>query len=209
MSRYHHNKVTHELEPIAGYGSRVATSVDGKTLTVHSSLLNIDGYNYGSGDIGTAIQMMATIESGMVASKNYSAGECFVYNAILYVVTEDVSDGDAFVIGENCSLASNLSEMIRNTNKVTVKEISTTDWDEDTTSQVGVTLYKKSVTLNNVYTDIPTVSIGSSSTLPSVSEQEAYDLLKYITVDNAIPCLYLYASDVPSNAFYINVKGVD
>ncbi len=92
MSRYHHNKTTHELEPIAGYGSRVATSVDGKTLIVHSSILNIDGYNYGEGDIGAAVQMMATIESGMAATKNYTAGECFVYNAILYVVTEDTSD---------------------------------------------------------------------------------------------------------------------
>ena len=112
MSRYHHNKVTHELEPIAGYGSRVATSVDGKTLTVHSSILNIDGYNYGQGDIGAAVQMIATIETGMVATKDYMGGECFVHNAILYVVTEDVDDGDEFVIGENCELAPNLSEQI-------------------------------------------------------------------------------------------------
>ena len=112
MSRYHHNKVTHELEPIAGFGSRVATSIDGKTLTVHSSILNIDGYNYGEGDIGAAINMMATIESGMIATKNYSAGECFVYNAILYVVTQDVSEGANFVIGTNCALAPNLTDQI-------------------------------------------------------------------------------------------------
>lgn len=113
MSRYHHNKVTHELEPIAGYGSRVATSVDGKTLTVHSSILNIDGYNYGEGDIATAINMIAPIESSLVASKAYAVGDQFVYNGLLYKVTAAIASGGAIVIGTNCEVAPCVAEQIQ------------------------------------------------------------------------------------------------
>ena len=41
------------------------------------------------------------------------------------------------------------------------------------------------------------------------AEQEAYDLVKYVTFDDTVPCLYLYASDTPTSAFNIDVEGVD
>lgn len=87
--------------------------------------------------------------------------------------------------------------------------ISTSGWTTDTTAQSGVTLYKKSVSLNHVYKDCPDISIGAAAGLPSTAEQEAYDLLKYVTVDDTVPCLYLYASAIPTNGFYINAEGVD
>lgn len=113
MSRYRHNKTTHELEPISGYGSRIATSVDGKTLTVHSSILNIDGYNYGSGDISDAVEMIAPIESTLVASKAYSVGDQFVYNGLLYKVTAAIEEEETIVIGENCELADCVTEQLK------------------------------------------------------------------------------------------------
>ena len=87
--------------------------------------------------------------------------------------------------------------------------ISTTGWIADTTSQSGVTLYKKSVSINHIYKNCPDISIGAAAGLPSTAEQEAYDLLKYVTVDDTVPCLYLYASAIPTNGFYINAEGVD
>lgn len=90
----------------------------------------------------------------------------------------------------------------------TLLSVPITGWTQDTTSQSGVTLYKKQIALTNVYKDVPDVSIGASTGLPSTAEQTAYDLLKYVTVDSAVPCLYLYASEIPTTAFYINVEGV-
>lgn len=94
-------------------------------------------------------------------------------------------------------------------NAVTTLSVDLTGWTSDTTSQSGTTLYKKQITLNHVYVESPTVDIGSSGVLPTVAEQESYNLLQYVTVDDTVPCLYLYASAIPTTAFYINVRGVD
>lgn len=92
---------------------------------------------------------------------------------------------------------------------VTTFAVSTTGWTADTTSQSGTTLYKKSISLTHVYVESPSVDIGSGTgyVLPTAAEQTAYDLLQYVTIDGTT--LYLYASDVPTTAFYINVEGVD
>jgi hypothetical protein len=99
---------------------------------------------------------------------------------------------------------------VNNKHTVTSFEVTTANWITDTTSQSGTTLYKKQVSLNHVYAN-PSVDIGSASgsVLPTTAQQEAYDLIQYVTVDTTVPCLYLYASDIPTYGFYINVEGVD
>lgn len=94
--------------------------------------------------------------------------------------------------------------------KVSTLTVDTTNWIQDVTSQSGTTLYKKQVSLNHVYAN-PSVDIGaaSGSVLPTTAQQEAYDLVQYVTVDTTVPCLYLYASDIPTDGFYINCEGVD
>lgn len=89
--------------------------------------------------------------------------------------------------------------------------VDLTNWSTDTTSQSGETLYKKAVSVSHVYVDSPSVDIGAGtgSVLPTSAEQDSYDLIKYVTVDDTVPCLYLYASDIPTTAFYIKVMGVD
>ena len=110
----------------------------------------------------------------------------------------------------SCWSSSKTNTEISNHHKVTNKEVTTTSWTQDTTSQSGTTLYKKQITLNNIYTT-PEVEIGAGTgyVLPTTSEQESYDLIQYTTYDDTVPCLYLYASDIPQTAFYINVGGVD
>lgn len=98
---------------------------------------------------------------------------------------------------------------IGNSHKVTSIAVDLTSWTSDTTSQSGTTLYKKQISLNHVYVESPTVDIGSSGVLPTVAEQGSYNLLQYVTCDDTVPCLYLYASAIPTTAFYIKVKGVD
>jgi len=94
-------------------------------------------------------------------------------------------------------------------NKVTSLAVDLTGWTSDTTSQSGTTLYKKQISLNHVYVESPTVDIGASGVLPTVAEQESYNLLQYVTVDDTVPCIYLYSSAIPTTAYYIKVKGVD
>lgn len=107
------------------------------------------------------------------------------------------------------STVTALSNTVTNNHKVTQFTVDTSSWTSDTTSQSGTTLYKKSITLNHVYVESPSVDIGSTGVLPTTAQQDAYNLLQYVTVDSAIPCLYLYASDIPTDSFYINVEGVD
>ena len=96
---------------------------------------------------------------------------------------------------------------LANKHKVTRFEVSITGWSSDTTSQSGTTLYKKSISLNHAYVDVPTVDIGATGVLPTSAQQTAYDLLQYVTIDGTT--LYLYANAIPTTAFYINVEGVD
>ena len=85
------------------------------------------------------------------------------------------------------------------------------DWTTDTTSQSGTTLYKKAISLTSVYVESPSVDIGAGTgyVLPTSAEQESYNLIQYVTVDDTVPCLYLYASEIPTTAFYIKVVGVE
>lgn len=104
---------------------------------------------------------------------------------------------------------SNTNTAITNKHKVSSIQVTTSGWTSDTTSQSGTTLYKKSISLSHVYVDSPSVDIGaaSGSTLPTTAQQTAYDLLQYVTVDGTT--MYLYGLDIPTDAFYINVEGVD
>lgn len=116
---------------------------------------------------------------------------------------------DSQIVNNKTWSSSKINAEISNKNKVTTLEVNTLNWAEDTTSQSGTTLYKKTITLNHAYVTNPSVDIGmaSGSSLPSTAEQEAYDLLQYVTIDGL--ALELYASEIPTTTFYINVKGVD
>ena len=102
-----------------------------------------------------------------------------------------------------------LNDNITNKHKLTRKTVNTSSWTADTTSQSGSTLYKKSIALSHVYVNSPSVDISTSSGsgLPTTAQQEAYDLIQYVTVDGTT--MYLYASDIPSTTFYIGIEGVD
>lgn len=102
-----------------------------------------------------------------------------------------------------------LNDSITNKHKITRKTVDTSSWTSDTSSQSGTTLYKKSISLSHVYVDSPSVDISTSSGsgLPTTAQQEAYDLVQYVTVDGTT--MYLYASAIPSTTFYIQIEGVD
>lgn len=119
-------------------------------------------------------------------------------------------NGNAWFAGNVTDGSGNKLSDVANKHKVSNFEVSTTGWTSDTTSQSGTTLYKKQVSLSHVYAN-PSVDIGASTgnVLPTTAEQSAYDLVQYVTFDDTVPCLYLYASDTPTSAFNIDVEGVD
>jgi hypothetical protein len=102
-----------------------------------------------------------------------------------------------------------LNDSIANKHKITRKTVNTSSWTTDTSSQSGSTLFKKSISLSHVYVDSPSVDISTSSGtgLPTTAQQTAYDLLQYVTVDGTT--MYLYASEIPTDTFYIQIEGVD
>ena len=124
--------------------------------------------------------------------------------------TTDKSSTVAAINEVNTALGNKASTTdVDNKHKVTIETVSTSGWTTDTTSQSGTTLYKKSISLNHVYVESPSVDIGTSTGtgLPTSAQQTAYDLLQYVTVDGTT--MYLYASAVPSTTFYIQIEGVD
>lgn len=90
-------------------------------------------------------------------------------------------------------------------------EVGTTGWSSSQ-GQSGTTLYMKQIPLNHVYDiDSITVDIGQPNTvvLPTATQQTNYNLLQYVTVDNSVPCLYLFGSAIPAASYYISVTNVD
>ena len=126
------------------------------------------------------------------------------------VTRSNISSGDtlATLFGKIKKWFSDLDNGVFTTATLAV---DLNNWSTDTTSQSGTTLYKKAVSITKAYVDSPSVDIGcaSGSVLPTSAEQTAYDLIQYVTCDDAVPCLYLYASAVPKTAFYIKATGVD
>ena len=73
----------------------------------------------------------------------------------------------------------------------------------------GSTLYKYTVSVSKVSSDCPDIFLAAASgAIPTSEEITAYGLLDYATVDDTVPCLYLYAAAVPTSDFVILVKGV-
>ena len=64
-----------------------------------------------SGDVD-AQQMIAPIQTTLVALKAYAVGEQFVYNGLLYEVTVAIASGGTITINANCKLADNVTNQI-------------------------------------------------------------------------------------------------
>lgn len=136
-----------------------------------------------------------------------SAGNVSYDNTASGLTATNVQDA----IDEVVTDVGNLSTEVDDKHTSTTLAVSLTDWTTDTTSQSGTTLYKKQISLTHVYVESPSVDIGAGTgyVLPTSAEQESYNLLQYVTADDTVPCLYLYASEIPTTAFYIKVTGVE
>lgn len=198
----------------------ISSIANGQILQYNSSTQKWENKSLGSAASRNATSSITSgstdlIESGAVSSLKQTleqsiAGKLGTSDIANNLTTTqagkvlDATQGKAL----NDSISST-NTAITNKHKLTRKTVNTSSWTADTTSQSGSTLYKKSIALSHVYVDSPSVDIATSSGsgLPTTAQQEAYDLIQYVTIDGTT--MYLYASAIPSTTFYIGIEGVD
>lgn len=173
-------KVQGAIDEVSSQMQTLETSIDGKQSKTLTTARTIGGAS------------RTTVEAalGALADSNY--------------LVDNLTSSSAVK-----ALTANQGLQLANKHKVTRKTANTSSWAADTSSQSGITLYKKSISLTHVYVDSPSVDISTSSGtgLPTAAQQKAYDLLQYVTVDGTT--MNLYASDIPTDTFYIQIEGVD
>jgi hypothetical protein len=57
-------------------------------------------------------QMIAPIQTTLIALKDYAVGEQFIYNGLLYSVTAAIASGGTITINANCKLSDNVTNQI-------------------------------------------------------------------------------------------------
>ena len=136
-----------------------------------------------------------------------SGNNVTLYGSDIYVTDAEGASTVSSSLSTLTTTVTNNNTAQNNKHKVTSKQVATTGWTSDTTSQSGTTLYKKTIALSHVYVTSPIVDIGASGVLPTTAQQDAYDLLQYVTINGTT--LTLYGRAIPSTAYYINITGVD
>ena len=194
-----------------GTAAKIATTTtpglvmpDGTTVTIDAT--GLISANIGISDINNVT--ITSISNGQILQYNSSTQRWenkSLGSAALRNATSSITSGSTDLIESGA--VNSLKQTLENKHKVTSFKVNTSGWTTNTSMQSGTTLYKKSIALSRVYADVPTVDIGASGVLPTSAEQTAYDLLRYASIDGTT--LYLYASAIPTTAFYINVEGVD
>ena len=97
----------------------MATYTDNYNLEkpAQSDLYNIDVFNENADKIDEALgdkaenQSLAPIESSATASRNYSVGQQFVYNGLLYEATSAIASGGTITPGSNCARTTVAEEL--------------------------------------------------------------------------------------------------
>ena len=222
------------VEGVNSSASGYYSHAEGRETTAGGSAAHSEGYGTSAGGAGAHAEGTNTNASGIhshaegyqttaqganqhVSGKYNVADSSDVYAVIVGNGTSTNDRSNALTLDwtGNLETAGDVKNgngvSLDGLNTVSTLAVSLTGWTSDTTSQSGTTLYKKQISLSHVYTSEPSVDIGAGTgyTLPTSAEQESYDLLQYVTVDDTVPCLYLYASAIPTTSFYIKVKGAD
>lgn len=82
-----------------------------------SDLYNVDVFNENADKVDEALgdkaenQSLAPIESSATASRNYSVGQQFVYNGLLYEATAAIASGGTITPGSNCARTTVAEEL--------------------------------------------------------------------------------------------------
>ena len=140
-----------------------------------SDLYNIDVFNENADKIDAALgdkaenQSLAPIELSATASRNYSVGQQFVYNGLLYEATAAIASGGTITPGSNCarttvaeelkSLNDSLEEKIAN--KQNAKYVGIVNHGTSTTFQVAPSSVSQATLVTAQYGDVAFLYIVS------------------------------------------------
>jgi hypothetical protein len=96
------------------------TIADGNTIADGTAVFKavdlIGAIDTASVKADAAQQMIAPIQTTLVALKAYAVGEQFVYNGLLYKATAAIAQGGTITINGNCALADSVTEQIGDLN---------------------------------------------------------------------------------------------
>ena len=114
------------------------------------------------------------------------------------------------VIGSGGISSAVISGKMGSKSDTTLYSIATASWSTNTTTVSGVVYRTYSIPVTSVADPTPDVLIGvmEGSVLPTTAEQNAFNSIKYATIDTSTMTLTLYAELVPTSDFYIKVRGV-
>lgn len=81
-------------------------------------LINIPAQIMGKADAS----LLATVQTELTADKEYVVGDQFVYNQVLYKVTQAIASGAAITIGTNAVLAGSITSQLNDVSSGTIYE---------------------------------------------------------------------------------------
>lgn len=81
-------------------------------------LINIPAQIMGKADAS----LLATVQTELTADKAYEVGEQFIYNQLLYKVTQPIASGAAITIGTNAVLAGSITSQLNDVSSGTIYE---------------------------------------------------------------------------------------
>lgn len=153
-----------------------------------------------AGGIGS----MATIELSPVQN-SYAVGDFLVWKGQLYKVTAAIASGETLVIGTNIEAVTIGTELTQLNKSLTI-EFPSTGWTTTETVN-GTTYYTQTVNVTSV-SGKPIIGITPiTGTLPTSTEQDAFDSVEYFTANDTANTIKGYATSAPSDTFAVVVKG--
>lgn len=78
--------------------------------------------------------------------------------------------------------------------------ITTSQWSSSTTAINGSSYYSVKKTVSSLSSSHPTIMCGTADTLPSTTQKNAYDCIKWATVDTSTKTVTFYATTKPTSS---------
>lgn len=178
------------------YINGTASSASNHTMPAGSYLVYYDGTNYyirTDGKITGDITGDAATVGGHTVGVNVPSSAVFTDTQSDWSVTDTASK--AFIKNKP-AIESHFTV-----------SLASSSWSSSTTTVNGTPYYTASVTASSLVKEYPIISCGSSSTLPSQQEKNAFNLIDYAIADLANHTITFYAVIKPTIDLTINVVG--
>lgn len=105
-----YNDVLYRATQAIAIGDTIVPDTNCATTNVTTELLALDNSNFVNMDI-----ICMYVEASTTSANNYSIGDYFILNDVLYVVTASITAGDTLTVGTNCDTTTLTNEIKRGT----------------------------------------------------------------------------------------------